>query len=161
MPFFDIDTDPAFCCNLEGCSLTASLISWTSPVAHYAVCNITYLAKYITTLVSLFSPCPSPLCRVLLQAWGRYIYCTLGQDWKSTVSTEEWLCYFFMCNFHFLFFVTIVVFVFTFVFVFVFVGVSSYRVADRIDQTAQLLSHLKIVIDMPDMSFSLPLSLSL
>ena len=108
------------CCRLEGCSLSSSLISWTSPVAHYAVCNITYLAKYITTLVSLFSPCPSPLCRVLLQAWGRYIYCTLGQDWpntKSTVSIEEWLCYFLMCHFHSLYFVTIIVFVFTFVFV--------------------------------------------
>ena len=172
MPFFDIDPDPAFCCRLEGCSLSASLISWTSPVVHYAVCNITYLANFVTTLlyffspcpfslcqvllqawglqaqcksnqlnkpgrtlytrqyhisrkivstlVSLFSPCPSPLCRVLLQAWGRYIYCTLGQDWpntKSTVSIEEWLCYFLMCHFHSLFFVTIVVFVFTFVFV--------------------------------------------
>ena len=113
-----IDTDPAFCCNLERCSLTASLISWTSPVAHYTLCNITYLAKYFTTLFSLFSPCPSSLYQVLLQAWGRILYCTLGQDWpntKSTVSIKDWLCYFVMCHFHSIFFVMVTVFVFTFV----------------------------------------------
>ena len=49
-----IDTDPAFCCNLERCSLTASLISWTSPVAHYAVCNITYIANCVTRAPLLY-----------------------------------------------------------------------------------------------------------